>query len=136
MKYRERFIALKEQMIHFFKIFQKKTSEAKSWWFVRWSFQTRKNARFVEKKIFLKQHEQERQEVCRHVLDMSSSQVRETQISRHAAIALYLRKIETRLNDEFHHRLVIFEAQRNRVRLNVDDDLSLYQVQFCQSTVR
>jgi hypothetical protein len=61
---------------------------------------------------------------------MSSSQARETQIARFVAIALYSREIETRLNDEFHHRLVIFEAQKNRVRLDVDDDRSLYQVQF------
>jgi hypothetical protein len=61
---------------------------------------------------------------------MSSNQVRETQIARFAAIAFYSRKIETRQNDEFHHKLVIFEAQRNRVRLDVDDDRSLYQVQF------
>jgi hypothetical protein len=39
-------------MIHSFKISQKKTSEAKSRWFVRWSFRTRKNFRFVEKKYF------------------------------------------------------------------------------------
>ncbi len=61
---------------------------------------------------------------------MSSSQARETQIARFAAIAFYLREIETRLNDEFHHRLVIFEAQRNRVRFDIDDDRSLYQVQL------
>jgi hypothetical protein len=61
---------------------------------------------------------------------MSSSQVRETQIARSAAIALYFQKIETRLNDEFHHRFVILEAQRNRVRLDVDDDRLLYQVQL------
>jgi aminoglycoside N3'-acetyltransferase len=61
---------------------------------------------------------------------MSSNQVRETQIARFAAIAFYFREIETRLNDEFHHRFVTFEAQRNRVRLDVDDDRSLYQVQL------
>jgi hypothetical protein len=61
---------------------------------------------------------------------MSSNQARETQIARSAAIALYSRKIETRLNDEFHHKLVTLEAQRNRVRLDVDDDRSLYQVQL------
>jgi aminoglycoside N3'-acetyltransferase len=53
---------------------------------------------------------------------MSSSQVRETQIARFAAIVLYFRKIEIRLNDEFHHRFVILEAQKNRVRFDVDDD--------------
>ncbi len=61
---------------------------------------------------------------------MSSNQARETQIARFVAIALYFRKIETRLNDEFHHRLVILEAQKSRVRLDVDDDRSLYQVQL------
>ncbi len=61
---------------------------------------------------------------------MSSNQVRETQIARSAAIAFYSREIETRLNDEFHHRFVILEAQKSRVRLDVDDDRSLYQVQF------
>jgi hypothetical protein len=61
---------------------------------------------------------------------MSLSQARETQIARSAAIALYFRKIETRLNDEFHHKLVIFETQKNRVRFDVDDDRLLYQIQF------
>jgi hypothetical protein len=61
---------------------------------------------------------------------MSSSQARETQIARFAAIAFYSRKIEKRLNDEFHHRLVILETQKNRVQLNVDVDRSLYQVQL------
>jgi hypothetical protein len=79
-----------------------------------------------KKKILLKQHEQERQEIRRHMFDMSSSQVRETQIARFVVIAFYLREIETRLNDEFHHRLIIFEAQKNRVRFDVDDDRSLY----------
>ncbi len=64
------------------------------------------------------------------MFDMSSNQVRETQIARSAAIAFYSREIETRLNDEFHHRFVILEAQRNRVRLDIDDDRSLYQVQL------
>ncbi len=65
---------------------------------------------FIKKKIFLKQHEQKRQKIRRHLLDMSSSQARKTQIARHAAIAFYFRKIETRLNDEFHHRFIIFET--------------------------
>jgi hypothetical protein len=117
-------------MIHSFKIFQKKTSETKSWWLVRWSFRARKNARFVEKKILLKQHEQRRQRVRRHLFDLSSNQARETQIARHAAIALYFWKIEIRLNDELHHRFVILEAQRNCIRFDVDDDRSLYQIQF------
>jgi hypothetical protein len=78
----------------------------------------------------LKQHEQKRQEIRRHLFDMSSNQVRETQVARFVAIVFYFRKIEIKLNDEFHHRFVIFEAQKNRVRLDVDDDRSLYQVQF------
>jgi hypothetical protein len=53
---------------------------------------------------------------------MSSNQARETQIARFAAIAFYSREIETRLIDEFHHRLVILETQKNRVRFDVDDD--------------
>jgi hypothetical protein len=89
-----------------------------------------KNFRFIEKKKFLKQHEQERQEIRRHLFDMSSNQTRETQIARFVAIAFYSRKIEIKLNDEFYHRLVIFETQRNRVRFDVNDDQSLYQIQF------
>jgi hypothetical protein len=57
----------------FFKIFQKRIFEAKSWWFVRWLFRARKNARFVKKKILLKQHKQRRQRIRRHLFDMSSS---------------------------------------------------------------
>jgi hypothetical protein len=61
---------------------------------------------------------------------MSSNQVRETQIARFAAIAFYSREIETKVNDEFHHRFVILETQKSRVRFDVDDDQSLHQVQF------
>ncbi len=57
---------------------------------------------------------------------MSSSQARETQIARFAAIVLYFRKIETRLNDEFHRRFVILETQKNRVQFRVNDDRLLY----------
>jgi hypothetical protein len=39
-------------MIYFFKSAQKKTSETESRWFVCWSFRTRKNIKFVEKKYF------------------------------------------------------------------------------------
>jgi hypothetical protein len=61
---------------------------------------------------------------------MSSNQVRETQIAWHAAIAFYFRKIKTRLKDEFHHRLIILETRRNCVKFDLDDDQSLYQIQF------
>ncbi len=84
-------------------------------------FEHEKTYDFFKKK-FLKQHEQERQRIRRYSLNMSSNQVRETQIARHATIALYFRKIETGLNDEFHHKLIILETQRNRIQFDLDDD--------------
>ncbi len=130
MKYRKRFIALKKQMIHSFKFAQKKTSEAESRWFVCWLFRTRKNAKFVEKKILLKQHKQRCQKIRRFVLDLSSSQVRETQISRFVVNSFNLRKFKTKLNNEFHHKLIIFETSRYRVQFDFNDNRSLYQIQL------
>jgi hypothetical protein len=117
-------------MIYSFKFAQKKTSEAESRWFVCWSFRTRKNAKSVEKKILLKQHEQKCQEIRRFLLDLSSSQARETQISRFVASFFNFRKFKTRLNNEFYHKLVIFETSRYRVRLDFNDNQSLYKIQF------
>jgi hypothetical protein len=117
-------------MIYSFKSAQKRISEAKSRWFVCWSFRTRKNAKFVKKKILLKQHEQRCQEIRRFVLDLSSNQVRKTQISRFVASSFNFKKLKTRLNNEFYHRFVIFETSRYRVRLDFNDNRSLYKIQF------
>jgi hypothetical protein len=114
----------------FFQICSKKTFEAKSRWFVCWSFWTRKNVKFVEKKIFLKQHEQRCQEIREFVFDLSSSQIRETQISWIFASFFNFRKFKTKLNNEFHHWFVIFETSKNRVRFDFNDNRSLYQIQF------
>jgi hypothetical protein len=111
-------------------LFKKKTFEAKSRWFVCWSFQTRKNVKFVEKKILLKQHEQKCQKIRRFVFDLSSNQARKTQISRFVASFFNLKEFKTRLNNEFYHRLVIFEASRYRVRLDFNDNRSLYKIQL------
>jgi hypothetical protein len=130
MKYRERFIALRKQMIYSFKFVQKRYFEAESWWFVCWSFRTWKNAKFVKKKILLKQHEQKCQKIRRLVHDLSSSQVRETQISWIVANFFNFRKFKTRLNNEFHHWFVIFKTSKDRVRLDFNDNRLLYQIQF------
>jgi hypothetical protein len=130
VKHWEWFAALKEQMIHFFKIFQKRTSQAKSWRLVRETFRTRTHVEFFEKKIFLIQHEQKRQKIRRLVLDLSSSQNRETQVSWIVAISFVFRRFKTKLNDEFYHRLVVFETQKYRAWFDVNDNKSLYQIQF------
>jgi hypothetical protein len=117
-------------MMCFFKSAQKKTSEAESRWFVCWSFRTRKNVKFVEKKILLKQHKQRCQKIRRFVFDLSSSQARETQISRFVASSFNFRKFKTRLNNEFYHRFVVFETSRYRVRFDFNDNRSLYKIQL------
>jgi hypothetical protein len=117
-------------MIYSFKSAQKRTSETESRWFVCWSFRTRKNVKFVEKKILLKQHKQRCQEIRRFVLDLSSNQARETQISRFVASSFNLEEFKTKLNNEFYHRLVIFETSRYRVRLDFNDNRSLYKIQL------
>ncbi len=93
-------------------------------------FEHERTLNLLKKKILLKQHEQKCQEIRRLVLDLSSSQARETQISWIVASSFNFKKFKTRLNNEFHHWFVIFEASRNRVRLDFNDSRSLYQIQF------
>jgi hypothetical protein len=116
-------------MIHFFKIFQKKTSQVKSWRFVYETLRTRTHVEFFEKKVFLIQHEQRRQEIRRLMLDLSSNQDRETQILWNVVISFVFKKFKTRLNDELYHRLIVFETQKYRARFDVNDNESLYQIQ-------
>jgi hypothetical protein len=55
-------------------------------------FEHEKTLNLLKKKILLKQHEQRCQEVHRLVLDLSSNQIRETQISRSVASSFNLRE--------------------------------------------
>ncbi len=64
------------------------------------------------------------------MFDLLLSQDRETQIAWNVAISFAFKRFKTRLNDEFYHRLVVFEAQRYRARFDFNDNESLYQVPF------
>jgi hypothetical protein len=93
-------------------------------------FEHEKTLNLLKKKILLKQHEQRCQEIRRFLLDLSSSQARETQISRFVASSFNLRRLKTRLNNEFYHKLVIFETSKYRVQLDFNDNRSLYKIQL------
>jgi hypothetical protein len=89
-------------------------------------FEHERTLNLLKKKILLKQHEQKCQKIRRFVLDLSQNQVRETQISRFVASFFNLKEFETKLNNEFYHRLVIFETSKHRVQLDFNDNRSLH----------
>jgi hypothetical protein len=93
-------------------------------------FEHEKTLNLLKKKIFLKQHEQKCQEIRRLVLDLSLNQVREIQISRFVASSFNFEEFKTRLNNEFYHRFIIFETSKYRVRLDLNDNRSLYKIQL------